>query len=86
MLASKLNTLETQSSGCRLKDIMASLGKDDAQALNSAIQNPVVSIRGIHKALRSEGITVSRETIAKGKDCSVNATNCKCGLFLKGSK
>jgi hypothetical protein len=65
---------------------MASLGKDDAQALNSAIQNPVVSIRGIHKALRSEGITVSRETIAKGKDCSVNATNCKCGLFLKGSK
>jgi hypothetical protein len=86
MLASKLNTLVTQSSGCRLKDIMASLSKDDAQALNSAIQNPAVSIRGIYSALRSEGIMVGRETITKGRDCSVNATNCKCGLFVKESK
>jgi len=31
MLASKLNTLETRSSGCRLNDIMTSLSKDDAQ-------------------------------------------------------
>ena len=86
MLASKLNTLETRSSGCRLKDIMASLSKDDAQALNSAIQNPGVSIRGIHSALRSEGITVGRETITKGRDCSMNATNCSCGLFAEGGK
>ena len=86
MLASKLNTLETRSSGCRLNDIMTSLSKDDAQALNSALRNPRVSIRGIHNALRSEGVTISRETITKGRDCSMNATNCSCGLFAEGGK
>lgn len=86
MLASKLNTLETRSSGCRLNDIMASLSKDDAQALNSAIRNPDVSIRGIYSALRSEGILVSRDSIAKGRDCSANTANCRCGLFTEGGK
>lgn len=86
MLASKLSTLETQTNGCRLKDIIISLGEDDAKALCSAIQNPNVSIRGIYKALQSEKILMSRELIAKGRDCSAKTSDCKCGLFVKENK
>lgn len=84
MLASKLNTLETRNSGCRMKDIMVSLDGDDVQALDSAIRNPGISIRGISNALRSEGIAVSRDTIAKGRECALNPASCRCGAFSNG--
>jgi hypothetical protein len=86
MLASKLNTLEEKGGGCRVKEIMASLNKDDARALDSAIRNPGISIRGIYGALRSEGIIVSRDSIAKGRDCATNPNACKCGAFSEGGK
>ena len=86
MLAGKLNTLEQRISGCRMKDIMGSLDKEDAQALDSAIRNQAVSIRGICNALKSEGIAVSRDSIAKGRDCANNPTSCKCGTFAKVGK
>jgi hypothetical protein len=86
MLAGKLNTLEEKSSGCRMKDIMASLDKDDARALDSAIRNPGISIRGIYGALRSEGIIVSRDSIAKGRECATNPNSCRCGAFSEGGK
>lgn len=66
-LADKLQTLETVQSttkGDCIERILRA-GGPDAEALEKALRNPVISVRSIFDALKDEGYAVTRDTVAK---------------------
>jgi len=78
MLADKLKALGTTVQGCRIDAILKTLATEDANAFIAALRNPSISIRSLSSALTSEGHSVSRDSIAKGRMCVANPSTCKC--------
>ena len=86
MLKDTLSSLRETTTGCRIKHLIDHLEKDDATALIDAIRNPRISIRAIASAVSDEGITISRDSVNKGRQCANNPKICKCGTFKESNK
>ena len=78
MLADKLKSLGSTVQSCRIDTILKTLTKEDASAFVDALRNPRISVRSLSAALTSEGHSVSRDSIAKGRMCALNPSTCKC--------
>lgn len=65
-LANRLNEIATASEqknvACSLGQLKSELSKEDAEALDSALNSPA-STRSIHEALRAEGFKIDRASV-----------------------
>lgn len=60
---------------------MDKLDKSDKQAFTDALKNPQIGLRVISRIMREEGHILSRESIAKARQCAKETSSCKCAAF-----
>lgn len=80
-LSAKLNGLAASSisAPCRIGEIHAQLDKETGDALIRALQSAAPTM-SIHRAIREEGISISRGTLTDRRKCFQSPTDgdCKC--------
>lgn len=66
--------------------LLNELQKSDRDALISALTDTSISVRGICEALCSEGFSISRDAVTRGRLCLTGQYPCKCDISATRSK
>lgn len=81
-LSAKLNSLAASSTQapCRIGELYAQLDKETGDALVRAMQSAATTM-SIHRAVREEGISISRDTLTTHRKCFRSPTDAQCLCF-----